>query len=293
MRLPRFAGDVFVKNAIALAGLVLLTVFAQPVQAQAFDPAEGIHTYFEKVKAYDFLGWSQLFTPDGILEDPVGTPPHQGQAALFQFLTAIASESSLIDYDLGRVVVSSPTDAAAQWNLHITLKNGGHLELEGIGAFTFNNEGKLQHVREYWDLAGYIAQHHGETPEPPVFHFDAELREWFASAGDLDVKRHLDLYAADPVLASPVGVQAYVGAKAIKEHAKSFRKLFSDMTFTIVRIMPVTDTQAAVEWTVEAPTKHGDNVVRLGGLSFFRYDEEGKVVSVDEYWSIAELLGQL
>jgi steroid delta-isomerase len=278
--------------ATALVGLFLLALFAAPSHAQAFDPVQGIHTYFDKVKAFDFQGWSELFTPDGVLEDPVGTPPHRGRKALYEFVTQIAAPSVQIDYSLGDVVVVSPTEAAVQWNLHIVLYNGQVVNLEGIGNFRFNEDGKLREVREYWDLAGYLAQIAGQTPVPPVFHFDSQLHQWFETGSSLDIDGYVALYTPDGVVEDPVGTPAYRGHKAIRDHLRSLTGPFASLNFTIEKIIPVTDTEAAVEWSLEAPTTYG-KVVHLNGFTFFRYNEDGKLRAAAEYWSIPELLGQL
>jgi steroid delta-isomerase len=287
-----FSRNLSRRLATAFAGLFLLTVFAAPSRAQGFDPEQGIRTYFEKVKAYDFKGWSELFTPDGTLEDPVGTPVHRGPKELYEFVSTIAAPSVQIDYSLGDVVVVSPTEAAAQWNLHIVLYNGREVNIEGIGAFRFNEDGKLREVREYWDLAGYLAQNAGQTPVPPVFHFESQLRQWFETGSSLDIDGYVALYTPDGVVEDPVGTPAYRGHKAIRDHLRSLTGPFVSLNFTIEKIIPVTDTEAAVEWSLEAPTTYG-KVVRLNGFTFFRYNEDGKLRAAAEYWSVPELLGQL
>jgi len=278
--------------ATALAGLFLLAVFAAPSHAQAFDPAQGIHTYFEKVSAFDFKGWSELFTPDGVLEDPVGTTPHRGRKALYDFVTQIAAPSVQIVPTIHEIMVVSPTEAAVKWSLHLVLYNGQEANIEGMGNFRFNEDGKLREVREYWDLAGYLAQIAGQTPVPPVFHFDSQLHQWFETASTFDIDGYVALYSPDGVDEDPVGTPAYRGHKAIRDHLQSFAGTFTSLDFTIEKIIPVTDTEAAVEWRLDAPTFYG-KVAHIGGFTFIRYNGDGKVRASAEYWSLPELLSQL
>jgi steroid delta-isomerase len=140
--------------------LVLLLAGAQasPAQEPSFDIEQAVHAYFEKVEQNDIDGFVQLFTPDGVLEDPVGTPQHRGERAIREFVEEIVAPFSEIHVTLHRIFVVSPTEAAVSWTIHSVTKAGKPAELSGIGIFKFNDDGKLRSVREYWELADYLAQ---------------------------------------------------------------------------------------------------------------------------------------
>ena len=36
-----------------------------------------------------------------------------------------------------------------------------HITIDGMGIFRFNQDGKLQSVREFWDLAAFLADLQG------------------------------------------------------------------------------------------------------------------------------------
>lgn len=49
-------------------------------------------------------------------------------------------------------------EAAVQWRLRFKTKTGNVFFPEGIGFFKFNQEGKIQLEREFFDLAYFLAQ---------------------------------------------------------------------------------------------------------------------------------------
>ena len=49
-----------------------------PSQAQAFDPDQRIRNYFATLSTLNFERYIKLYTPDGVLEDPVGGPAYRG-----------------------------------------------------------------------------------------------------------------------------------------------------------------------------------------------------------------------
>ncbi|HYP29192.1 MAG TPA: hypothetical protein VE262_20950 [Blastocatellia bacterium] len=48
-------------------------------------------------------------------------------------------------------------EAAVEWRLRFTTRTG-NVFLEGIGFFKFNQEGKIQTEREFFDLAYFLEQ---------------------------------------------------------------------------------------------------------------------------------------
>jgi steroid Delta-isomerase len=282
----------FSRRLAVLAAFFLLTVFAGPSQAQTFDPEQAIRTYFDKVSQLDFDGWVELFTHDGVLEDPVGTPAHRGHKELRSFVGGIAAPFSQISATLNRVIVVSPTQAAVSWTIHGTLHDGRSFDLEGIGSFRFNEDGKLREVREYWDLGYFLANLAGQPYQTPPFPFQAQIDDFFAAGATLDIDRYLSLFTPDGVLHDPVGTPAYRGHKAIRDHLQQLTGPFLGLNFTVEKVIAASGTDVAVQWTVEAPTTTG-KVVRLPGIILFRFNEDGLIRSNEEFWSLADLLGQL
>lgn len=93
-----------------------------------------------------------LFTEDGVLEDPVGSPPLRGRAAIREFLrrgrTLIARTSVTI-----HEVIVCGDESAARWSLEVHTVHGTTTTCEGIGIFALAGPGQLRHVKEYYDAS--------------------------------------------------------------------------------------------------------------------------------------------
>jgi steroid Delta-isomerase len=113
--------------------------------------------YFAALRAMDPEAWANTFAEDGVTHDPVGTPPHQGRAALRRFLQGILSmfqEAGLTEDD----IFVAGNGAAVKWTGRGVAKNGRPIQFEGIDVFEVNEAGKIQEVRAYWDAAAVMAQ---------------------------------------------------------------------------------------------------------------------------------------
>lgn len=115
-----------------------------------------VEEYFAAVGAFDVQRYVNTFAPDGVLEDPVGTPPIQGTAAITAFITNIITPFSEIKHKIQDINVCG-NEAAVDWKLHLKTTTGKKIVIDGMGVFSFNQNGKLQSVREFWDLAAFLA----------------------------------------------------------------------------------------------------------------------------------------
>jgi hypothetical protein len=52
-------------------------------------------------------------------------------------------------------------EAAVKWRLRFTTKSGKVFFLEGIGHFAFNQAGKIQTEKQFFDLAYFLEQLQG------------------------------------------------------------------------------------------------------------------------------------
>lgn len=93
-----------------------------------------------------------LLTPDAVLEDPVGTPPHRGREAIGQFLSAGKAFIDRAEFSIHEIIPCG-NESAVRWTMNLWTKKGKHVVLDGIGVFTFAEPRKLRHVREFWDAA--------------------------------------------------------------------------------------------------------------------------------------------
>ena len=92
-----------------------------------------------------------------MLEDPVGTPPVQGTQAIAAFITNIIAPFSEIKHNIQEITVCG-NEAAVNWKLKLKTTTGKRITIDGMGVFKFNQAGKLVSVREFWDLAAFLAQ---------------------------------------------------------------------------------------------------------------------------------------
>jgi hypothetical protein len=92
-----------------------------------------------------------------VLEDPVGTPPMQGTQAITAYLETfptLFNQMKLYSLD----IKVGGQEAAVKWRLRFTTKTGKVFFLEGIGCFKFNEAGKIQVEKEFFDLAYFLDQ---------------------------------------------------------------------------------------------------------------------------------------
>lgn len=131
-----------------------------PVAAQSLTPEQieaAVEEYFASVAARDVQRFVNNFAPDGVLEDPVGTPPVQGAQAIAAFITNLTAPFSQIKPKVQEVIPCGQ-EAAVNWKINLTTTTGKKLTVDGMGIFKFNQAGKLESVREFWDLAAFLAQ---------------------------------------------------------------------------------------------------------------------------------------
>jgi steroid delta-isomerase len=153
------------KKMLALA-TALMFLFASNVTRVEAAPTpnltpEQIETVIEDafagLVAFDVQRVINNFASDAVLEDPVGTPPMQGTQAITAYLESfptLFNQMKLYSLD----IKVGGQEAAVKWRLRFTTKSGHVFFLEGIGYFKFNQEGKIQLEKEFFDLAYFIEQ---------------------------------------------------------------------------------------------------------------------------------------
>lgn len=149
--------------ALATAFMFLVASSVTRVEAAATQELtpEQIETVIEEVftelAAFDVEGVVSHFAADAVIEDPVGTPPIEGTQAITAYLQTfptLFSQMKLYSLD----VKVRGQEAAVKWRLRFKTKTGNVFFLDGIGLFKFNQEGKIQSEREFFDLAYFLAQ---------------------------------------------------------------------------------------------------------------------------------------
>ena len=114
---------------------------------------ETIQRYQTTFSADDRDGWLALFADDAVLEDPVGSPPHEGRAAIAGFWDDVhaRTERGVVRMTHGPAVCG--LEAAWAFELDVTLTSGRRSLVEIIDHGTFTEEGRIRSIRAFWSTA--------------------------------------------------------------------------------------------------------------------------------------------
>ena len=149
-------------TALAMALMFLVASSVTRVEAAATEDLTSeqmeavIEDAFAGLVTFDVQRVVNNFAPDAVLEDPVGTPPMQGTQAIAAYLATfptIFNQLKLYSLDI-RV---RGQEAAVKWRIRFTTKTGNVFFLEGVGFFKFNQDGKIQTEKEFFDLEYFLA----------------------------------------------------------------------------------------------------------------------------------------
>jgi len=111
---------------------------------------DAVRRYVQLLTDSDVEGIVGLYAEDGRMEDPVGTPPHQGHDALRQFYGATAPALSV---EIAGPICTAGKSAAVLLLARLTMGEDNHAWIDATDVFTFNDAGLLQEVRAYWNPA--------------------------------------------------------------------------------------------------------------------------------------------
>jgi steroid delta-isomerase len=101
--------------------------------------------YCELVTSGDFEAIALLYAEDATVEDPVGSEPHRGRAAIREFYRASAGGVRL---ELeGRVRAAGSEGAAA---MVAYPKVDPSMRIETLDVMTFGEDGLITSMRAYW-----------------------------------------------------------------------------------------------------------------------------------------------
>jgi steroid Delta-isomerase len=129
--------------------------------------------------------------------------------------------------------------------------------------------------------------------EAQTFDPEQNLRRYFDTIRNPDLEGLGDLFAPDGVLEDPVGLPPRHGRKAIVEYISGLRSLFSEIRFEVSRIFVVTPNEAGVVWTAHAIAAGSGKVIEVHGMAVFRFNDDGEIRSLREWWELPDLLSQL
>jgi len=116
-----------------------------------------VRAYFLAIRAMDPEAFANCFAEDGTTNDPMGSPPITGRAAIRDFLASICKNFKEVALTEDSVFVAG-NGAAVKWTGKGTSANGKAVNFEGVDVFEVNADGKIQNVWAYWNPAEMIAQ---------------------------------------------------------------------------------------------------------------------------------------
>lgn len=112
-----------------------------------------LNRYFTAaMQSTDLDEYTAMLTEDCVLEDPVGTPPLRGRAAIREFLAAGRERIAGANWTVHEVMACG-REVAARWSCALRFVSGGEHTVDGIGVFTFAESACVCHIREFYDAS--------------------------------------------------------------------------------------------------------------------------------------------
>ncbi len=157
--------SLFLKKLMALAMALMFLVASSATRVEAAPTQELTPQQIEAVAEEIYTGFATFnvqqvvthFAADAVVEDPVGTPPIQGTQAIIahlQTFPTLFDQVRLYSLDI-RV---GGQEAAVKWRFRFITKTGRVFFMEGFGFLKFNQEGKIQTLKEFFDLEYFLEQ---------------------------------------------------------------------------------------------------------------------------------------
>ena len=111
---------------------------------------EAVDTYVAAYQENDRAKLLEAFAPDGVMEDPVGTPPHVGRDAIGAFWDSAHQLADRLSFDVRDVVVCG-SEAVMVFQIRAQIGDGGML-IDAVDVFEVGDDGKIRQVKAFFDL---------------------------------------------------------------------------------------------------------------------------------------------
>ncbi|MGG6264529.1 nuclear transport factor 2 family protein [Leptolyngbya sp. AN03gr2] len=116
-----------------------------------------VTSYFSSLQTMDIEAWTENFTEDAIIYDPVGNPPSKARENAKAFFGLLSKAFEKLELSQDNVFIAG-NGAAVKWTMRALGKSGKQGTGEGISVFEIHESGKIQQVSSYWDDAAMMAQ---------------------------------------------------------------------------------------------------------------------------------------
>jgi len=109
-----------------------------------------VDAYVDAYNRDDRQAFLSAFSDDGVVVDPVGTPPHEGidaRGGFWDSVHALADRLELVPED----VIVCADEAVMVFEILAT-SGGATTVLDAVDVFRVDDDGRITSMRAYWDL---------------------------------------------------------------------------------------------------------------------------------------------
>lgn len=106
-----------------------------------------VHRYIQALNTGDLDTIVSLYAEDGTVEDPVGTTPHQGHAAIRTFYAQ--SLSMKLDVELEGSIRAVANHAVFAFCVRLSIQ-GQDMAIRPIDVFRFTDDGKILSMKAFF-----------------------------------------------------------------------------------------------------------------------------------------------
>jgi steroid delta-isomerase len=110
-----------------------------------------VDAYCAAYGSTDKEAFLEIFTDDGVVHDPVGTPEHVGRDARAAFWDGVHGMADSISFDVHHVHVCAE-HAAMVFTINAHIGDGG-MAIDAVDVFTVDDDGRISRLEAYWDMA--------------------------------------------------------------------------------------------------------------------------------------------
>ena len=116
----------------------------------------------DAVRKKDREAWVNNFADDGCVEDPVGVSPldptgqgHRGKEAIGTFWDTMIAPGE-VEFGMRESWPAGDTAVANVGSIFNKMPDGSRIEAKGVFVYHVNEEGKVTHLRAYWDYESTV-----------------------------------------------------------------------------------------------------------------------------------------
>ncbi|MGQ7958037.1 nuclear transport factor 2 family protein [Pseudomonas sp. SP16.1] len=113
--------------------------------------------YIQLVDACDIDGIVALYAEDARVEDPIGTPPHVGRAAVEHFYREGLGRAQARARQTGPVSASHAGSGAVPFCVDLQM-DGRACSIQVIDVMEFDEQGLIRSMKAYWGQANLVAR---------------------------------------------------------------------------------------------------------------------------------------